>query len=841
MSVNIQKVTPRRPLLVELFFTGFAFLLMVFLSYVFVNRIVKDNLIRNTESILDYLQAQTETDIAEIKTTLRAFSQTVRRMIINGEDSDKIKKYTDEISLFLQSMERKEFSINGVYGYIDKFHGGSLFLNGLNMTLPSDYSPTERPWYKRSLTAGKDIVETDPYYDMVTNELIITYLYNIYDEKDSRLGVICIDVHANSIGDRILDIIHSKNGFGYLATSDLTLLSHSNSDFLGMKLTDPSIPLSKYTSQLLAQGKISEAPLVNWKGEPAVYFARELQNGWYLGFLTIRNIYYQKVRYMAITLSILGISLATVLILVLIEIDAARNKSNIESKHKSAFLANMSHEIRTPMNAIIGMITIGKAAADIERKDYCFTKIEDASNHLLGVINDILDMSKIEANKFELSPVEFNFEKMLQRVVNVNNFRIDEKKQKFSVHIDKNIPRVLIGDDQRLAQVLTNLLGNAIKFTHEKGSISLNARFVKEEDGVCTLQIGVSDTGIGITADQKAKLFQSFEQAESSTTRKYGGTGLGLSICKNIVEMMGGEIWVNSEIGKGSTFAFTIQMKRGEQDRQAPLHASVNIHNVRILAVDDDPDILTYFSEIAREFNVLCDTALSGQEALDLVKKNGAYHIYFVDWKMPVMDGIQLTREIKAQTPQNSVVIMISSAEWSVISEEAKKAGVDKFLSKPLFPSTIAEIINDCMSIDKRKVKKEIQNITGIFAGHHILLVEDVEINREIVNVLLEPTQLHMDCAENGTEAVRMYTTYPDKYELIFMDVQMPEMDGYEATRLIRAFEEKNNRKQIPIIAMTANVFHEDIERCKEAGMNSHVGKPIDFNEVISTLSMYFS
>ncbi|MDR2717668.1 MAG: response regulator [Treponema sp.] len=506
---------------------------------------------------------------------------------------------------------------------------------------------------------------------------------------------------------------------------------------------------------------------------------------------------------------------------------------------KSAFLANMSHEMRTPLNAIIGMTTIGKSAAALERKDYCFNKIEDASTHLLGVINNILDMSKIEANKFELSPTEFNFEKMIQRVVNVVNFRVDEKQQRLTVHIDNAIPQTLIADDQRLAQIIINLLGNAVKFTPENGSISLDTRFLGEEDGLCTIEIMVSDTGIGISADQQKHLFSSFQQAETDTARRFGGTGLGLAISKNIVEMMGGKIRIDSDSGKGSVFTFTIQVEKGGQTEQRLLAAGVNRDNVRILAVDDDPDILMYFKNIARQLGVSCDTAVSGEEALKLVEQNGSYNIYFVDWKMPGMDGIALTRELKAQPSGsgNSVAIMISAVEWNIIEDKARKVGVDRFLSKPLFPSTIADVIDNCLGVE-HIVKEEEPEIAGLFAGRRILLAEDVEINREIVLALFEPTQLEIDCAENGAEAVRKFSEAPAQYDLIFMDIQMPEMDGYEATRRIRALD-MPKAKTIPIIAMTANVFREDIEKCIEAGMNSHVGKPLNFEEVLGKLRSY--
>jgi signal transduction histidine kinase/CheY-like chemotaxis protein/PAS domain-containing protein len=388
------------------------------------------------------------------------------------------------------------------------------------------------------------------------------------------------------------------------------------------------------------------------------------------------------------------------------------HKATAASRAKSEFLSNMSHEMRTPLNAIIGMTTIAKSANNIERKDYALDKIDVASTHLLGVINDVLDMSKIEANMLELSLAEFNFERMIQQVVNVVNFRVEEKKQELTIHIDPAIPKTLIGDEQRLAQVITNLLGNAVKFTPEKGSISLKARFAKEEsDGVCTLEIAVSDTGIGISAEQQKKLFRSFQQAESSTTRKFGGTGLGLAISKKIVELMNGTIWIKSESQEGSTFTFTVQMKHGIRQEQ--------------------------------------------------------------------------------------------------------------------------ELLTDIEQ--KEKIRPD---LTGLFAGRCILLVEDVEINREIVQALRETTQLQIDCAENGLQAVRMFSQNPQKYGIIFMDVQMPEMDGYEATRQIRAMAIPE-AKSVKIIAMTANVFREDVEKCLRAGMDNHVGKPLNIDEVVDKMLVY--
>ena len=519
---------------------------------------------------------------------------------------------------------------------------------------------------------------------------------------------------------------------------------------------------------------------------------------------------------------------------IILDSEKQRIQAEAASKAKSNFLSTMSHEIRTPMNAIIGMTAIAKLSNDIQKKNDALAIIETASKHLLGIINDVLDMSKIEADKFELSPVSFDFEKMLQKIADVISLRVDERHQKLHVHIDREIPHTLIGDDQRLSQVITNLLSNATKFTPEEGSIHLDAQLVTEENGECRIRISVEDTGIGITEEQRSRLFMSFEQAEATTTRKYGGTGLGLAIARRIVELMDGEIWVESQPGIGSTFTFTFVMHRGDEIERHMLDEGVNWENLRVLAVDDEPEIREFFAVVSENLNITCTIAASGEDAATMLEQGDVYDIYFIDWKLPGMNGIDLAREIRSKASGNPVLILFSSVDWSEIEEDARAAGIDRHLPKPLFPSVIVDVINSYIS-----TKTETGALEGLygddFSAFTILLVDDVEINREIVLSFLEPTGLVVDCAENGVEALRMFEDAPERYSLIFMDIQMPEMDGYEATRRIRALDLQIART-VPIIAMTANVFREDIEKSYEVGMNGLIGKPIDFDLVMKEL-----
>ena len=517
----------------------------------------------------------------------------------------------------------------------------------------------------------------------------------------------------------------------------------------------------------------------------------------------------------------------------------AKEAALASTKAKSEFLSRMSHEIRTPMNAIIGMTLIAQKTTDEVKIRRCLDKIDGTSKQLLSIINDVLDMSKIEADKFEISSYEFDFDAMLQRVFNVIQVKMDEKRQKLTFDCKEVFPKNMIGDELRLSQVLINLLGNAVKFTPEYGAITLKMSRTVLSETTSTLHVEVRDNGIGLTPEQQTHLFKVFEQADGSITRQYGGTGLGLAICKKIINLMGGDIRVESEAGQGSAFIFDIAVGWNENSRQEVEYIA-DRRDLRILVVDDAEDVRDYFSSVLETFSIRCDTVDGGREALEAIAAARAeedpYTMIFLDWSMPGMSGVETAAEIKRLINDESIVVMISVADWSDIEAELAPIGVTNFLPKPVLPSVL---LNTIMTLSERALvtpKTEDAGATPTWQGKTILLAEDVDINREIVTDILEETGVSIEYAPDGQEAVEMFERSGEKYDLIMMDIQMPRLDGLSAARQIRA-SGLPSASTVPIIAMTANAFKEDVQACLDAGMNGHIAKPLNVDELMKKLT----
>ena len=514
---------------------------------------------------------------------------------------------------------------------------------------------------------------------------------------------------------------------------------------------------------------------------------------------------------------------------------AAAEQAN---KAKTAFLSNMSHEIRTPMNAIIGLnsIAMNDPTASDTVKDY-LKKSGASAQHLLGIINDILDMSRIESGRMVIKSEEFSFSKCLEQVNTIISGQCRNKGLRYECRTIGKIDDYYVGDEMKLKQVMINILGNAVKFTSEGGTVTLLIEEGQRFDKKAALKITISDTGIGMSKEFLPRLFDAFSQENSSATSKYGSTGLGMPITKSIIELMNGAIEVESEKGVGTTFRVLITLGESDhKDGSAADEGCLNPHEMSVLVIDDDEIALEHAKLVLGKVGISCDVALSGEKALEMVKlrhaRNNDYDLLIIDWKMPGMDGVETTRQIRAIMGRGTPIIILTSYNLDEVADEAKRAGVDTFVAKPLFAGSVLDQFREAF----RKKNAALLARRADLKGRRVLLAEDVEVNTEIMVMVLSLREIEADTAENGKIAVEKFKSHPaGYYDAILMDMRMPEMDGLEATRVIRSLD-RADAKEIPIIALTANAFDEDVQRSMQAGLNAHLSKPVEADALFDTL-----
>ena len=546
------------------------------------------------------------------------------------------------------------------------------------------------------------------------------------------------------------------------------------------------------------------------------------------------------------------------------DLDEEKSKAQEATRAKSDFLANMSHEIRTPMNAVIGMAHLAlKTELTPKQHDY-LSKIQSSANSLLGIINDILDFSKIEAGKLDMEAVEFDLLETMDNVASVITVKAQERENlEVLFYIDSQVPNFLVGDSLRLNQILVNLGNNAVKFT-EQGEIVLSVRVNERSDDKVTLQFSVRDTGIGMTAEQQGKLFQAFSQADTSTTRKYGGTGLGLTISKRLVNMMGGEIWIESEPGHGTTFNFTSDFGLGKAAVKRHFEPSADLRGLKVLVVDDNATSREILHDILVSFTFEVFLSASGEEALEEIERannDKPFELVIMDWKMPGMDGLEASKRIKSHQKLTKMpaIVLVTAYGREEVMRQADEIGLDGFLLKPVNSSVLFDTIMQALGKEVQDVaragrkKEKSDGELSAISGARVLLVEDNEINQQVALEILQGAGLTVTIANDGLEGFEAAKENP--FDVILMDIQMPVMDGYTATRKIRELQlvahgseaigeetdlsAPGDQHPIPIIAMTAHAMSGDEQKSLEAGMNDHVTKPIDPDKLFATLQKW--
>ena len=578
---------------------------------------------------------------------------------------------------------------------------------------------------------------------------------------------------------------------------------------------------------------------------------------WYCIMSVPLSIYQEQSSDLLQMLSVLIIAVIitiSIVILLIFRNRSQRNSMNFEIKHrdelesalamaeqasraKTTFLNNMSHDIRTPMNAIIGFTALAKTHIDNKERvlDY-LEKITQSSNHLLSLINDVLDMSRIESGKVNIEEQEENLADILHSIRNIVQADINAKQMEFVIDTVDITDENIYCDKLRLNQILINLLSNAIKFTEPGGTISVRiTQKPISKKGYGIYEFRIKDNGIGISKEFLKEIFEPFARERNSTVSGIQGTGLGMAITKNIVDMMGGTIKVESEVGKGTEFIVTLELRLQEEHKE--IQVIENLEGIHALVVDDDMNSCQSIAHMLRQFGLKSDWTMYGKEAVvrtkEAVQMKEQYQIYLIDWLMPDMNGIETTRRIRKVVGPNAPIIMLSAYDWGEIEKEAREAGVTEFISKPLFPSDLRRILLKVSGQEKKEEKEE-EKVD--FSGRRILLVEDNMMNREIATEYLQDFGFLVESAENGKEACEILEkSEPGYYDVVLMDIQMPIMNGYEATKTIRKFKNKQIAN-IPILAMTANAFEEDKKAAKEAGMNGHLAKPIDVPKLIEAL-----
>ncbi|MDD3409411.1 MAG: response regulator [Eubacteriales bacterium] len=779
--------------------------------------------------------------------------------ILRMEAVEKIKQDLsfDDMLSWLQSRDATFMDAIGedVYdGFAFTYKGG--YAHSWDYGDYTDYDPNTRPWYQVARDAGGEIAVVAPYTTFLSNtayiqrydtlRMSIAQRYNDEISFDFDLNVTEINAliaDRQTIYGGTVAFLYDQNGY---------ILSSTDPNYYGHNTGTVDMVISRSLSETLLdhEQRSYGMELKAVDGTLRLIYRATGEDGMALALLIPFWEVFQRNFLFVLLLALVLIAIEMLFYhhnqrhLEALEqsreaMGDALRQAESASHAKGDFMSRMSHEIRTPLNAVIGYLDIAQdERSDEEKVSRCLEKSKLASRHLLGIINDVLDISSIESGRMKLAHEDFDLKQLVNALTTLFYAQAKAKGVSFEVHVESLESEWLVGDELRVRQILLNLLSNAVKFTPAGGSITLDIKQVGLGQDKIHLSFEVRDTGIGMSKEYLTRMFQPFEQESAATAKNYGGSGLGLSISNNLVHMMGGSIRVDSEQGKGTTFTVLLAFDAATA-RETERLATESFASLRALVVDDEEDACEYVKKLLERCGVKCDTVTSGKKALRrVVTRRDSGHLYdlcIVDWNMAEMDGIETAREIRRLCGDDMPIIIATAYDYSAISDVAKLAGVNKIVSKPLFQSTVFDLLVNTFGKYRPAEPKEKQRVD--FHGLRLMLAEDNEMNMEIALDILRKAGLEVTPVMNGQEALNAFeASAPGTFDAILMDVQMPVMDGYTATRKIRESNHPQAR-QIPIIAMTANAFAEDVTAALAAGMNDHVAKPISYDRLFASLS----
>ncbi len=727
--------------------------------------------------------------------------------------------------------------------------------------MPADYDPRTRPWYSAALMARTSTL-TEPYFDVSTNVETITVAAPSYRQKE-LLGVVGADFSTDSLGSVLRETNLGGLGYAYLVSGDGKILAHPDRE-----LVSKDIAFAYPGHRPEVGGDVQY--LENMQAPQIVTFHRipSLNSvDWYLVLSVDKKAAFNSIHEFRTSAAIATILAAILMVLVLgvvihrvlvRPLMNARIAADAANVAKSEFLASMSHEIRTPMNGVLGMAEVLTNTNLDQRQQELASIIVSSGNALMTVINDILDFAKLEAGKFRFSPRSFNLRQTVYELATMMQARALEKDIELIVRYAPNLPEGVIADDSRLRQVLGNLIGNAVKFT-EHGYVLIDVTGERNGNAV-DLQFSVKDTGVGIPESQIPRMFEKFEQADGSHTRKFGGTGLGLAICKNIVDLMGGEIGAESEPSKGSRFWFSLSLPADDRIQAMPVVSKDAFEGVRLLAVDDNAVNRRILQELIDGWGFRSTIVEDPVRAMAALEKSAAeddpYHALLLDYQMPGEDGVSLAKRIHAEEKFAGVpTIILSSIDDALCPTTDASARITAYLAKPVRPSQLMDVLARVLTdgaphLLRKSSKKAVAGDTtnscsiaqdapskGVDKRHKVLVAEDNMVNQMVLTQFMDDNVYEVLVAENGAKAVELFQEHAPA--IVLMDLSMPVMDGFEATAKIRAFESKAGLSRTPIVATTAHVLDEDRQRCRRAGMDDFLAKPMKKNALDDTLGRW--